>query len=536
LKEIKIGKNAIENLTRGMYEDSRIIYREYIQNAADQIDYAVKHALFNEELYIDINIDEKNRDIKIKDNATGVKRDMIESTLAYVADSEKIKGVDKGFRGIGRLGGLAYCEKLRFITTAKGENKKTIMEWDAKELNRMLDDVNIKDSAGSILQKIITYSYEDCPEDDHYFIVELHNINKENVDLLDVEKVKDYIALNAPVPYDSKFYYMDIIYNYINQKGYPKNEYKIYVNGEDILKLYTTALYEKDSNGQKRKYDDIYDIKIEEFYNDKRELLAWMWYGISRFEKQIPFPLNQTAGIRLRQSNIQIGDERTLASLFKENRGNFYFIGEVHAVHKELTPNARRDYFNENQIRNEFETQLKYYFQSYLHQLYNIANRVKNAYKKEIFLYNKKEEYIKKKNHFINDKERIKFEQEIESAKAEKEKAEKEIKRFKVKAENDDVLNTVLKNIEKNHKKSLESAGFTNDNEKALTTFILEEQTLKKKSSYLVDELSNIPSKIRKFISRIYEIISRNLPPEQSEELIYKIQEELKNGKKNTTY
>ena len=30
----KIGKNVLENLTRGMYEDSRVIYREYIQNAA----------------------------------------------------------------------------------------------------------------------------------------------------------------------------------------------------------------------------------------------------------------------------------------------------------------------------------------------------------------------------------------------------------------------------------------------------------------------------------------------------------------------
>ena len=57
MSEIKIGKNAIENLTRGMYEDSRIIYREYIQNAADQIDYAIKHALFDEDLFIDIKID-----------------------------------------------------------------------------------------------------------------------------------------------------------------------------------------------------------------------------------------------------------------------------------------------------------------------------------------------------------------------------------------------------------------------------------------------------------------------------------------------
>ena len=36
----RIGKFVIDSLTRSMYEDSRCIYREYIQNAADQIDLA----------------------------------------------------------------------------------------------------------------------------------------------------------------------------------------------------------------------------------------------------------------------------------------------------------------------------------------------------------------------------------------------------------------------------------------------------------------------------------------------------------------
>ena len=36
-----IGKDVIESLTIGMYEDSRFIFREYIQNAADQIDKAI---------------------------------------------------------------------------------------------------------------------------------------------------------------------------------------------------------------------------------------------------------------------------------------------------------------------------------------------------------------------------------------------------------------------------------------------------------------------------------------------------------------
>lgn len=533
--EIKIGKNAIENLTRGMYEDSKIIYREYIQNAADQIDYATKHALFDEDLFIDIRIDKSSRNVTIKDNATGVRRDMIETTLADIADSDKIKGEAKGFRGIGRLGGLAYCEKLRFITTAKGENQITIMTWDAKALSKMLDDGTVKDAAGTILQKIITYEYEECPLEDHYFIVEMLSITNENVDLLDSEKVKEYIALNAPIPYDSKFYYKQKIYAYLQEKGLPKNEYKIFVDGEDILKLYTTTLFERDPAGQRRPYDDVYDIRIHEFHKDNGELLAWMWYGISRFEKQIQHPLNKTAGIRLRQSNIQIGNERTLIPLFKEARGNLYFIGEVHAVHKDLTPNTRRDYFNENSTRNIFEAQLKYFFFSMLHLLYIDANRAKNAYKKEIALHKKEDEYSKKKDRFVSNREKQKIEQEVETAKIEDLKAKKDIERLKAKAENDDVFSVVLKHIKDNHNKALKDAGFSIEAPNPSTPPVpTEKRPQKRKKGYLVDELSNLPDKQRKLVSRIYDVISRNLPPEQSEELINKIQEELKNAKKNS--
>ena len=37
-----VGKNVLESLTTGMYSDSRIIFREYIQNSTDAIDNAIK--------------------------------------------------------------------------------------------------------------------------------------------------------------------------------------------------------------------------------------------------------------------------------------------------------------------------------------------------------------------------------------------------------------------------------------------------------------------------------------------------------------
>ena len=272
MSNIKIGKNAIENLTIGMYEDSRIIYREYIQNAADQIDLAINKNYFEEKLSIDIQIDISKRKVIIMDNATGIPQNKVASTLADVADSEKDRGSSKGFRGIGRLGGLAYCDKLRFVTSYRGEREKTIMTWDAKELIRSINDKTVKDDAGTVLEKIISYDYEECEEEDHFFRVELLGIKEENSELLNVEKVREYIAENAPVPYSSKLIYKSKIYEYMKNKSLPKNEYKIYVNNEDINKFYTVSLYDLVQSGNKtskKKYDEVYDIRIEEFKNEK---------------------------------------------------------------------------------------------------------------------------------------------------------------------------------------------------------------------------------------------------------------------------
>ena len=57
-----IGKNTIENLTTAMYEDLRIIYREYIQNSADSIDHAIEYGLITQdEALINIEIDKKKK-------------------------------------------------------------------------------------------------------------------------------------------------------------------------------------------------------------------------------------------------------------------------------------------------------------------------------------------------------------------------------------------------------------------------------------------------------------------------------------------
>ena len=131
MREYIFGANILENLTTGMYQDSKVIYREYIQNACDQIDKAYNMGLLkSNEGRIDIWLDAEKRTVSIEDNATGICTADFERTLADIANSDKKLGEDKGFRGIGRLCGLAYCKELIFTSTAAGEDVVSIMRCD----------------------------------------------------------------------------------------------------------------------------------------------------------------------------------------------------------------------------------------------------------------------------------------------------------------------------------------------------------------------------------------------------------------------
>ena len=66
-----IGKNILENLTTGMYADSKVIYREYVQNACDQIDKAVELGIIDREqaeVFISIKEDERFAQVIVPDD------------------------------------------------------------------------------------------------------------------------------------------------------------------------------------------------------------------------------------------------------------------------------------------------------------------------------------------------------------------------------------------------------------------------------------------------------------------------------------
>lgn len=510
------GANILENLTTGMYQDSKVIYREYIQNACDQIDVAIKEKLISpNEGKISIWLDSDNRSIRIEDNATGIKASMFQKTLGNIADSDKIIGENKGFRGIGRLCGLAYCSKLVFTSSSKGENVESIMECDALKMRQMINE-NVKGkkyTANEVLNSINKFEERKaCDIDSHYFKVDLIGVNPENVDLLDASQIKKYLSFVAPVPYQNNFIYRSKIYDYAKENKYYIDEYTVKLNGEQIFKKYTTVL--KEANGNK--YDDIFGVDFHNFHDSSGEIIAWMWIGLSRFIKAIP-TINSMRGLRLRKENIQIGQEDSLKKLFKEDRGNNYFIGEVFAVNNDLIPNSQRDYFNENPMRHEFECQLKEYFYKELHRIYHDGSILNSAYKK-IDNHSKKESEFRQKQSegiFIDSSHREQELDRIEEAKKEAKDAQKRINRIKNSAAS--LVQEVITQIEK--ERSVADANSS--------LCINQPDVNNKKHPRRTDKLSKYNKNERKLISKIFSIIVSVTDDENAEFIISKIEEGL---------
>ena len=517
-----IGKNVIENLTTAMYEDLRIIYREYVQNAADSIDKAIKQGLLRpEEARVEINIDANKRYVSVRDNGTGISCDDFLRKMNRIADSEKDRAEDKGFRGIGRLGGISSCKTLKFSCSVRGEQTASVCVWDAQQVRDILVDEKQNPSAGELVDMVTTYSQDVCDIDEHFFLVELIDIEQSSAELLDKDNVQKYLEAVAPIPYATGFTFKSKIAEFARQNGFTIDEYQVFINGERLFKPYSRKLYEP-HNHSKKAYDELSDVKFEIFKDTNGETIAWMWYGVSKFEKQIP-AINPMRGIRLRKANIQIGNENTFSAhdFYKEPRGCLYFVGEVFAVGKNLIPNARRDYFNLNDTCRLFERTLRPLFYDTFYTIYHRANEYKKALQKQSELQATQQEHEQRmaSGGFIDAEDQAASEKKIEELKKAAERAAKTIETREQKEATDQVLGQVYSALRSDYAPSVDESGEETPPQSKPCS--------EKPKGYMTQSLSKYNRKEQKLISRIYSILKAILPHDTAEIVISKIQEEL---------
>jgi molecular chaperone HtpG len=348
--EVQVGKYTLESLTTGMYSDPKIVFREYIQNCVDALENAVHMGIIEKQsMRIDIIVNEEESLISLRDNGTGIHSSEAKSMLMNVGNSKKRNSNNRGFRGIGRLGGMSYCDTLVFTTSAEGEKCKTVITYDCKKLRKLLVPGEYEDlTLSAVLGEITTIELLPEKREKHYFLVEMKEVSGSS-DLLDIEAARSYICQVAPLSYQGRhFIYISQLKEYLHDHGYEVEEFPVFVgeNESDLEPVYKPNKSRFRSDRNKKTVDEIYSMSYFDITIDG-ELYALGWYGNCNWNGFLSE--RKISGFRLRKGNILIGDSKTLNGVFKEARFNGWTQGEIFITTDKLVPNARRDDFEQNE-------------------------------------------------------------------------------------------------------------------------------------------------------------------------------------------
>lgn len=491
----RIGKGLINMLMFQMYGDEKLIYREYIQNARDAINDAVKEGLLEDITSgcISITINPTNKFIKIRDNGTGISVSKVESVLLNIADSNKDGETSAGQFGIGRLVGGYFCKELSFKTSFYGEDCASEIIFDIDKIKSILNDDNNDDDATEVISKSTSLNLFEENKNEHYFEVTLRDVDdKEYPTLLDQEKIYDYLKEVAPVDYSAQFK-NQLINTSVN------NEYKELQNNVGHFKISVNGCFIEKGYGLRIKGTDDVINSLEYFslQDESYGLLAWGWFALTDFTKAIPTS-DDNSHFRLRKHNIQVGDKDMLSPFFPEKRGNKYFYGEIHIVNSRVKLNSARDGLAPTPEGECLKRKIKEQFHK-LHYLYHLANKTKNAVKQ----YN--EAYEKCYGIELSDSD-------IKTAKVELEKAENTINAIAKKVSSDSASKKVFDSYTQKIKNT------ENLDKKTNTTSIVENSGRGVQTEIEIDDpfydLSKKYSKEQvKLIRKICDSYKNNCPP-----------------------
>jgi hypothetical protein len=344
---VVIGKDILELLSTSMYIDPMSIFREYVQNAVDAIDDARRAGVLAQEGIgsVSVDVNAGARSIKIRDNGIGLDHKEFVPRLTAFGASRKRGTSARGFRGVGRLAGLGYCQELIFRSRAYGNECVSELKWDCRKLRLLLRGTDFRGHLSELVsQTVVTRSIDGRGLPEHFFEVELVGVVRHRNDqLLNAAAVQDYLSEIAPIPFASGFRYGPQIVAAL-RAHLDLGGIEIHVNGaaeplcrphRDMIEFGTGAV------------DNFNDLEVFEIPGDNGGLAAIGWVLHHDYMGALP-ARSRVKGLRLRSGNIQVGGDDLLQELFPEPRFNSWTVGEVHVLDRRLVPNGRRDHFEQN--------------------------------------------------------------------------------------------------------------------------------------------------------------------------------------------
>ena len=191
---VTVGPSILGLVTSGIYDDPLSIYREYIQNSVDEL--SRQNGV---EGKVEITIDPRQKRVSICDNGPGLTYQECLEDLVAIAKSRKCLGRDRGFRGIGRLSGLAFAESVKFLSRASGRDPVTQVVWSRTGL---ADRANSTQATEQGFQDWVSVeTLEDSSYPEHFFRVEIDGVSRHAAGvLLNREAVRGYLSEVCPLP------------------------------------------------------------------------------------------------------------------------------------------------------------------------------------------------------------------------------------------------------------------------------------------------------------------------------------------------
>nr|VFJ54546.1 MAG: molecular chaperone HtpG [Candidatus Kentron sp. FM]VFJ56114.1 MAG: molecular chaperone HtpG [Candidatus Kentron sp. FM]VFK10470.1 MAG: molecular chaperone HtpG [Candidatus Kentron sp. FM] len=350
----RIGAFVLETLTTGMYRNPLDTLREYVQNAFDSIRAAERESVIGTGTgRIHVAISEKDRTLSIRDNGTGVPAADVAATLKDIGTSAKSVENDVGFRGIGRLAGIAYCDRLVFKTQHYEKMTISTVTFDAVALRDAMSPKNreVKE-LGEVVDEYVTVTTEPAKRKESFLEVSMIGINPNGKIFLDMTAVSTYLEQVAPLPLDRQSVSLSKrFYDWVRGTRVDLREVNIVLemggNSRELFKpLKKRTYYTK---------QDKHEVLVEDlcFFpeNATNDSPFWIWYADTNCPGTIDD--DSVAGFRFRKANIAIGPSGDrMTEIFRlvatsNARFNRYFIGEVHIQDPAVIPNAHRDDFEE---------------------------------------------------------------------------------------------------------------------------------------------------------------------------------------------
>jgi molecular chaperone HtpG len=352
--QIFIGKDILELLSTSMYIDPLTMYREYIQNAADAHDADAATLDTNRIGSVRIKINRQERSILISDDGLGLSERDFHKRLTSIGGSTKRGTNARGFRGVGRLAGLAYCQELIFRTRPAGKDSVYELRWDSRKVRTLLrsSDTHL-DLAGIIAESIESRTISATGYPEHFFEVELRNVVRHRDDrLLNALDVSQYLGQVAPVSFHPDFSFGHEITNYLRSNGVGYTPLSVEIEGEGPV--FRPHRNEIAIGGKRLKL-----LAPEMFTTLDREgeCSAVTWVLHHEYLGTLP-KSTMINGWRLRSGDVQVGGNDILEELFPESRFNGWMVAETHVLSKKIIPNGRRDNYEHSAHFSDLLTRL----------------------------------------------------------------------------------------------------------------------------------------------------------------------------------